>query len=632
MAILQLSKITHRKGLAEDLPPQLSPAELGWVLDERRLYIGNGALIDGAPVTGNTEILTEFSDILGASSTYTYQGADAGYVVVTGDGVDILRSLQSKFDDFASVKDFGAVGDGIADDTDAINRALFQLFCRGTNPGMKRSLYFPAGIYRVTGSIKIPPHAKLWGEGLTSSIIKFISSAESVTLLETGVKYKIADLGDTSAADWEAAGAGNIAPAFPTVGDIFIASATATGTGTALKWAVDVVETADSLQQTGANMTTNSAQAPTGIEMSSMGIHSDEDNILLKLDSVTNSGFSYLGLEGPNAVPSLGLGTTAIEIASSVLSSVTRDITISKLITSGTTYGLRAAGRTKGIVLETSGLSNHYKGVYITNPTIAVGALELNKRYKIMSLGTTIFTDIGATYNRVGITFTADNTVNPFVGSGTVISMETDAQGPTGIVITRNIFDNIAHEGIHFENTLFNSSGHNVFYNVGTNLGGGTGTAASPIITMDTDQCVSVGDLFEREVETPDYPRIKLNGNGGIYLDGTHSIHLGSYERQVGLEAPITVATDVELISSLNIVPNSYKVDYNIKNDSNAGSRMGTISVSVFDANVTFADEFTESGAVSVTLNVVTTGNNDSALQFTSTEAAVINFSVVRLD
>ena len=62
MAIVQVSQITNRKGLAENLP-QLAGAELGWATDARRLYIGNGTLTDGAPVIGNTEILTEFSDI-----------------------------------------------------------------------------------------------------------------------------------------------------------------------------------------------------------------------------------------------------------------------------------------------------------------------------------------------------------------------------------------------------------------------------------------------------------------------------------------------------------------------------------------------------------------------------------------
>ena len=63
MAIVQISRITNRKGLQENLP-QLAGAELGWSVDERRLFIGNGTLEEGAPVIGNTEILTEFSELI----------------------------------------------------------------------------------------------------------------------------------------------------------------------------------------------------------------------------------------------------------------------------------------------------------------------------------------------------------------------------------------------------------------------------------------------------------------------------------------------------------------------------------------------------------------------------------------
>lgn len=63
MAIVQISQITNRKGLQENLP-QLAGAELGWSVDTRRLYIGNGTLQEGAPEIGNTEILTEFSEII----------------------------------------------------------------------------------------------------------------------------------------------------------------------------------------------------------------------------------------------------------------------------------------------------------------------------------------------------------------------------------------------------------------------------------------------------------------------------------------------------------------------------------------------------------------------------------------
>src|SRR6056300_1336221 len=114
MAIVQVSRITHRKGLSENLP-QLAGAEFGWVIDERKLFIGNGTIAEGAPAVGNTEILTQYSDILNIADTYTYKGNDAGYTVVTGStsGDPVTRTLQSKLDDFASVRDFGAVGDGV---------------------------------------------------------------------------------------------------------------------------------------------------------------------------------------------------------------------------------------------------------------------------------------------------------------------------------------------------------------------------------------------------------------------------------------------------------------------------------------------------------------------------------------
>lgn len=63
MAIVQISRITNRKGLQENLP-QLAGAELGWSIDQRRLFIGNGTLQEGAPEIGNTEILTEFSEVI----------------------------------------------------------------------------------------------------------------------------------------------------------------------------------------------------------------------------------------------------------------------------------------------------------------------------------------------------------------------------------------------------------------------------------------------------------------------------------------------------------------------------------------------------------------------------------------
>lgn len=186
MAITQISQITQRKGLQIDLP-RLAGAEFGWSTDSRRLFIGNGTIEEGAPVVGNTEVLTEFSDIIGLEDSYTYEGAATGYKAQTGPTIDspVTMSLQTWMDQWVTVKDFGATGDGITDDTNAINRALYQVYGRSNNPQTRKALYFPAGVYKVTSTILVPPYATLYGEGADNSIILLSGNTVSQFVLRT---------------------------------------------------------------------------------------------------------------------------------------------------------------------------------------------------------------------------------------------------------------------------------------------------------------------------------------------------------------------------------------------------------------------------------------------------------------
>ena len=175
MAIVQISRITNRKGLQEDLP-QLAGAEFGWSVDERRLFIGNGTLQEGAPAIGNTEVLTEYSDILDLANQYTYKGEAGGYLVQTGPTADnpVSQPLQSRLDSYVVATDFGIVGDGNTDNTVAINDALYQLYCRDTaNAATRRGLFFPAGRYIITGTLLIPTWANLYGDSAGGTIISF---------------------------------------------------------------------------------------------------------------------------------------------------------------------------------------------------------------------------------------------------------------------------------------------------------------------------------------------------------------------------------------------------------------------------------------------------------------------------
>jgi len=68
------------------------------------------------------------------------------------DGVGaISRTIPSKLKDIVSVKDFGAVGDGVADDTAAIQAAL----------DATQAISFPAGTYKVTSTLLVKNHNKV---------------------------------------------------------------------------------------------------------------------------------------------------------------------------------------------------------------------------------------------------------------------------------------------------------------------------------------------------------------------------------------------------------------------------------------------------------------------------------------
>ena len=61
----------------------------------------------------------------------------------------VTRTVESKLRDVVSVKDFGAVGDGVADDTAAIQAAVTSLSPNGG------AVLFPVGTYKVTSAISV---------------------------------------------------------------------------------------------------------------------------------------------------------------------------------------------------------------------------------------------------------------------------------------------------------------------------------------------------------------------------------------------------------------------------------------------------------------------------------------------
>lgn len=189
MAVYQVSKIQIRRGKARSGPgfPQLASGELGWAVDSQELYIGNGSISEGAPTVGNTKILTSKDIVSGGSGLisileHTYKSNDAS--ITTGPSVSfpVVRSLQNILDETISVYDFGAKGDGVTDDTNAIQRAINQLFANlnlksflNTPEGAMRRvvLHMPGGIFKTVDTITIPSYATIIGAGIDKTIIEY---------------------------------------------------------------------------------------------------------------------------------------------------------------------------------------------------------------------------------------------------------------------------------------------------------------------------------------------------------------------------------------------------------------------------------------------------------------------------
>ena len=197
--------------------------------------------------TLNNVIYTTQFVAVGASGQISYSSDGIAWTSLSFSygGNITVRSLQHKLDDFVSIKDFGAKGDGVTDDTEAINRALYELYCRTSSLAARKTLYFPAGNYIVSGSINVPSHARIIGEGTYNTQIT-----------QTANPY-----------------------IYPYV-----------------TW---VMYTADNLQQTGNLIGLNGASLPTDITISNLTLQSLNDGIII--DSASRVTLDNVRLQGPNS-------------------------------------------------------------------------------------------------------------------------------------------------------------------------------------------------------------------------------------------------------------------------------------------------------------------------------------------
>lgn len=596
MAIVQISRITQRKGLGSDLPQPLAGAELGWATDQRRLFIGNGSLADGAPTVGNTEVLTEFSDILSFATQYTYEGAAAGYTAQTGDtpGNSVAQSIQRRLDSYAVITDFGATGDGVTDVTKNINSALFQIFCRSASPSARRSIFFPAGVYVITDTLKIPPNCQLYGEGADSTIISFnvLPLAENLDFPGKNViQYEPGTLISYDGSFYRS--------------KILVPIDTATAPG--IFWQQEtlpeyIFRTADNLQQIGNAIDFLDSSRPGNIEILSMKFLTNQVHNGILIEKAARCVFDSVTVEGP--LTQSDLGVVSDDTAAVRWISNSSNVTWNNCKFSGFTYATSTQEEIQGVTFSNCEFDTLHQGIVLG------GAAPVNG-------------------------------------------------GPTGVRVVQNIFDNIHSEGIVIDGVNNNATAYNTFYDVGNGFNGSTFPATS-IIVIDADNNVSIGDMFERNtVQSAIHSRISLVGTNSIALgmnitgitffqdnaqDNTlaNQLMLGQYQRTSGIRDEVTESSSPINLAIVNTnilkIP-AFKVDYTIVR--NNFYRTGTIAVvsgqsGTAGTGFSYSDDYVENGDTGVTMVAAQNGTESAPLvviSYTSTGQGdgIIRYSISHL-
>lgn len=319
-------------------PANLSSADLFDIIfqDSKFLGVGNKGLL-----------LTSSDSILWSGKSYVFGNAKT------------TRSLQHKLDDFVSVKDFGAKGDGLTDDTESINRALYEIYCKSSNASARKVLHFPGGRYIVSDSIKVPSNAVIRGEGANNTIIQ-------QTADPTYTSY--------------------------------------------------VIITADSLQQIGSQAGYNGATLPSDIIVEDMALESAADGIwLVNASRVTFSRVRMTGgLSFPNVPGNPNVGINLIGAAMSVPT----DINFLDCYLEKFNYGVYQYDTeyTRNIRFDSTTFTNMYKGMYLCNgdgqvntmtisncvfDNICASAIDANYATNITSTFNS-YRDVGNSYHGTG--------------------------------------------------------------------------------------------------------------------------------------------------------------------------------------------------------------------------------------
>jgi hypothetical protein len=623
MAVVQISKIQVRRGKKNTTGmPQLASGELAWAIDTQELYIGNGAVGEGAPAVGNTKVLTENDNIIDLLDQYSYKATDT--TITTGLPGPTERTLQSRLDEgTVNAASFGISGaDSDIDQTELIQNAIWSLYDPGTSPTANRvALEFEPGTYTVTGTLYIPSNVNLVGSGIDKTVFNFVKGGfnTGATLALTGTSITgvgnynnvattaVTGTGSSAIVNVSKTGSGTTYTTSNTTitivksgknyasGDqIKVLGSVLGGTSPANDLTITLTNTktgandyptftstklfefinnssSRSSRNSGANSTSNQCR---NIKMSGITVDTSYlDNIkVFEMTSVLDSQFINIDCVSRNRVSNTIVAPTSVTVNSTVLNMIADSAVLT--CQRNTFTNVRARGFTYGVYSNTDIINNHFDDCVFEN-----------------------------LYN--GIVF----------AGGT--------NGPRKNVISNSIFNEIRREGFVISKGYGNRSKGNTYVNVGSNLSG-PNNAVYSIIKFDTPGNNSIQDSFDRNVplisggiDSGDLARNRYTNPYAPEIGG-----IGNFSNNMPTQVALSYRTTPDEAFRLPLNnATSIEVNYVFKSTTFVQMRKGTLHIAIDKDrnNLQLVDEYEYVGA----------SGDDSKLAFTASISIVSGVKAV---
>ena len=182
------------------------------------------------------------------------------------------------------------------------------------------------------------------------------------------------------------------------------------------------------------------------------------------------------------------------------------------------------------------------------------------------------------------------------------------------------------------ENCSLNATGYNTFLDVGNQFNGAA-NPATPIISINADNNISVGDMFQRttaqSLQGTGYPRIFIWNNATAAIPTTigitsgQQIQLGNYVRESGVQAELLDGFANQALFTVDTalaLPNggfqALRMDYTIYRLTAGTKAVRTGSFTVVSGGddsagegVVYTDDFTENEGTDIDLSATESGN-----------------------